>query len=65
MEQALKEFSSVSSRKYTNMNGTPSYSYAAGAYESMMLSMFERLSKKDQQHFENLIKSMTNTLKGE
>ena len=54
-ENKLKEFSHHSSRKYRSLDGIPSYSHACGYLESMCASMFQSLSKKDQQHFLKLI----------
>jgi hypothetical protein len=62
MEQLLKEFANISSRKYCGLNGVPSYSYAAGVYESLLKSMFEKLEERDQKFYEDLIKSITANL---
>ena len=51
MKDLLKQFSEVSSRKYTNLNGTPAYAYAAGYYESLIESMYNRLPKADREFY--------------
>ena len=62
MKQLLKQLSDISSRKYCGLDGVPSYSYAAGVYESLLTSMHEKLNERDQKFYEDLIKSITANL---
>ena len=65
MQDLLKEFSELSSRKYIIKDEVPNYAYTAGYYESVLMSMYRLLSKKDQQHFELFFKNSIKTLKEE
>lgn len=64
MEDLLKEFSKLSSRKYM-VNDVPNYAYAAGYYESVLKSMFLRLPEQDQQHFMSIMQGGLKGLQGE
>ena len=64
MEDLLKEFTKLSSQKYM-LNDVPNYAYAAGYYESVMASMFRRLSKADQEEFQQIMEGGLRSLRGE
>lgn len=63
MQDLLKEFSDLSSRKYIIRDEVPNYAYTAGYYESTLMSMYRLLRKKDQQHFELFFKNAIKDLK--
>lgn len=64
MEDLLKEFSKLSSRKYM-LNDVPNYAYAAGYYETVLAAMFRRLPKADQEQFLQLMEGGLRSLQGE
>lgn len=64
MEDLLKEFTKASSRKYMTRD-IPNYAYAAGYYESVLMSMFRLLSEQDQQHFMKIMQGGLDGLQGE
>lgn len=65
MEDILKEFSKTSSRKYMIRDDVPNYAYAAGYYESVIMAMYNRLSKTDQEFFMKHMQSGLTNLQGE
>lgn len=65
MQDLLKEFSTLSSRKYVIRDEVPNYAYTAGYYEAVLLAMYRLLSKEDQQQFETNFKNSIKDLKEE